>query len=67
MSDYMYFKNIKDFSRPLAEAIWDHPPLNVSQSKPYTEYYDDALRDLIASKDQQLIEHFGYTYGEINC
>lgn len=58
-----FLKSIKDFGKPLAEAIWNHPPLNVSQRKSYTEYYDNALRGLIASKDQQLIEHFGYIYG----
>lgn len=35
---------------------------NVSRHSHYSHYYDDELRDLVARKEQQLIEQFGYDF-----
>jgi hypothetical protein len=37
--------------------------LNRSDHRPYTDYYDDDSRDLVAERDALLIERHGYTYG----
>ena len=35
---------------------------NVSRHSHYSHYYDDALRDLVASKEHGLIEKYGYEF-----
>ncbi|MGI9262898.1 MAG: tetratricopeptide repeat protein [Woeseiaceae bacterium] len=35
---------------------------NVSRHSHYSHYYDDELRDLVASKERQLIEQYGYEF-----
>jgi hypothetical protein len=37
--------------------------LNASDHRPYTEYYDDDSRDLVAERDALLVERHGYTFG----
>ncbi len=46
----------------LAVALKTAPPVNVGDRKPYQAYYNEALRNLVASKDRVLIERFHYTY-----
>ncbi len=38
-------------------------PYNASRHSPYREYYDDALRTLVATSSTDLIERFGYEFG----
>jgi len=47
----------------MLRAIQSAPPVNTSFRKPdYREYYSPALRDLVAKKDEALLEQFNYTY-----
>jgi len=38
-------------------------PRNVSRHSNYTEFYDDALRDLVAERDALIIRQHGYRFG----
>jgi hypothetical protein len=44
----------------IAEAL----PRNVSQHRAYTEYYSDALRDLVAKRDEEIIARHQYRFDE---
>ena len=46
----------------LRERVESGEPLNVGDRRPYREYYDDALRDLIGASCRTLIERFGYSF-----
>lgn len=46
------------------KAITSAPAARESDHGHYTEYYDDALRDLVASRDAAVIERYGYRFGE---
>jgi hypothetical protein len=37
--------------------------LNRSDHRPYTDYYDDDSRHLVAERDAVLVERHGYTFG----
>ncbi len=39
------------------------PALNTSQHRPYAEYYSADLRDLVATRDAELIQRHGYRCG----
>jgi hypothetical protein len=43
----------------IAEAL----PRNVSQHADYTQYYSDALRDLVAKRDEDIISRHKYRFG----
>jgi hypothetical protein len=38
-------------------------PRNTSNHTAYTEYYSDALRDLVAERDAEVIVRHGYRFG----
>jgi hypothetical protein len=38
-------------------------PVNRSEHRPYADYYDDASRELVAKRDNVIIERHGYTFG----
>jgi hypothetical protein len=44
------------------EAIHNEPPRHQSERRPYREYYDDELRDLVAQKARGLIKQYGYEF-----
>ena len=47
----------------MLRAIQSAPPVNTSfRKRDYREYYSPALRDLVAEKDETLLEQFNYTY-----
>lgn len=51
-----------NISREMDNAILVHPPVNTSPHGHYRDYYTPALRGLIAGKDGEYIEAFGYSY-----
>ncbi len=44
----------------IAEAL----PRNVSQHGDYTQYYSDALRNLVAKRDEEIIARHAYRFGD---
>jgi hypothetical protein len=44
------------------DAIRNEPPRHASVRRPYREYYDDELRDLVGTKARYLIERYGYAF-----
>lgn len=46
---------VRDFLRSV-------PDLNVSEHRPYRDYYDADLRDLVGRMDRSIIEAYSYTY-----
>ena len=51
-------------SPAMRDFVLDTPARNTSSHGAYTDYYDDALRDLVAERDHELIARHGYRYGE---
>lgn len=51
-------------SGPLREYLTQAPASNTSAHAAYTKYYSDALRDLVAERDADLIARFGYRFGD---
>ena len=41
-------------------AIRDESPKNQSEHAAWQQYYDDELRDLVAAKDRDALQFFGY-------
>jgi hypothetical protein len=44
----------------IAEAL----PRNTSQHGNYTQYYSDALRKLVATRDEEIISRHAYRFGD---
>jgi len=44
------------------EELRQKPKANISEHKPYQEYYDDELRELVEYKDRFIFEAYGYTF-----
>jgi hypothetical protein len=44
----------------IAEAL----PRNTSQHGNYTQYYSDALRKLVAQRDEEIIARHAYRFGD---
>jgi hypothetical protein len=44
------------------EALAYRPPANRSNHRPYSEYYSETLRDLVAERDRRVIERHGYSF-----
>jgi hypothetical protein len=51
-------------SGPLRAYLSEAPASNTSEHRAYTSYYSDALRDRVAERDRDLIERFGYRFGD---
>jgi hypothetical protein len=47
---------------PLREAITCTPPINASRHRPYRDYYDQQLRELVGHKARWLTRRFGYSF-----
>ena len=61
------FENLSnDWAKLCEKQGWDLelPHTNKSSGKHYTEYYDDATRDMVARRYAADIEYFGYSFGE---
>ena len=50
-------------SSEMRSYIADESPANTSEHLAYTEYYSDALRDLVAERDDEVICRHGYRFG----
>jgi hypothetical protein len=51
-------------SDEMRRYVEDESPRNTSTHTAYTEYYDDALRDMVAERDADVISRHGYRFGE---
>jgi len=51
-----------DLTAEMTHYIRFHDPTNTSIHRPYGELYDDATRDLVATRDAYVIERFGYRF-----
>jgi len=51
-------------SGPLRAYLTQAPASNTSEHAAYTKYYSDALRDLVAARDADLIARFAYRFGD---
>jgi hypothetical protein len=56
-----------EVGEPVGSDMLDHiasaAPTNTSRHDDYTGYYDDDLRDLVARRDNTVIERYGYRFG----
>jgi hypothetical protein len=43
-------------------SVEQSPPINKTEHRPYRDYYDDELRELVAHKARWLTERFGYVF-----
>jgi hypothetical protein len=50
-------------SDEMRRYVEEESPSNTSTHTAYTEYYDDALRDLVAERDAEVIARHGYRFG----
>lgn len=51
-----------NLSDEMTHYIRHHERTNTSNHRPYRELYDDATRDLVATRDACVIERFGYRF-----
>lgn len=51
-------------SAELRQHLQFAAPSNVSQHGAYADYYDARLRDLVAARDAQVIDRYGYRFAE---
>ncbi len=53
---------------PVTDALRHHlaiaAPSNVSSHGPYADYYETALRELVAERDAAVIQRYGYRFGD---
>ena len=47
-------------SAAMRAYLHDAPAQNVSEHKPYAQYYSAELRELVAQRDAEVIERYGY-------
>ena len=50
-------------SGEMRRYVEEESPRNISTHTDYTEYYSDALRDLVAQRDAEVIARHGYVFG----
>jgi hypothetical protein len=50
-------------SREMRSYVDSESPANTSEHSAYTEYYNDALRNLVAERDDEVIRRHGYRFG----
>lgn len=59
---------LESVGQPVTEEMRDFiettPPRNNANHAPYTELYDDELRELVAERDSPLIARHGFRFGE---
>lgn len=46
----------------LEKLIEESPRYNVTERKPYREYYDDELKNIVEERDKYIIQKYGYEY-----
>ena len=47
---------------PLLEALHNDPPVGASERRPYPEYYDTELRELVRKRAAPLVDAHGYEF-----
>jgi hypothetical protein len=61
-------KILEAVGEPVSDALREHlataAPSNVSTHGPYVDYYDSALRELVADRDAPVIQRYGYRFGD---
>lgn len=59
---------VREAGEPVSEAALSNlataPATNTSVHRPYCDYYDAPLRDLVAIRDSTIIEGHGYGFGD---
>lgn len=53
---------ISVFGEEYQDAIYNFPRRNISNNKPYQEFYNDYICSMIEQKDRILMEYLGYAF-----
>lgn len=51
-------------SDSLRDYILNEPARNRSEHRPYMEFYDEELREMVAERDASVIRSYGYRFGD---
>jgi hypothetical protein len=62
--EFIGFLDRHDVPAPasLIDAIRNEPPRNPANRRPYREYYDDELRELVARGAREIVTKYGYSF-----
>lgn len=69
--EILRFEDFEESAKTIAKAVDAEigavPHENRGAHKPYREYYDDELVEIVGERYQEDVENFGYTFEERKC